>query len=937
MMNDSQQQDNQRGDWSPGTNDNYTIQDDGNDTINNYPPSHDDHEVGIVSVPISNTSLYTQTRSSLNVNNPHSNTNTPHPESHQSHPHSSPILTDSSTPPLTRFGHAQTLRDQHYLTQLLNNNPELNVSYVPSAAPMPPPPIARPQDPENTALMSSDSGVGSTLGSITGLSGLGIGFGGGGIGGHHHRRRSRGLLCRNNNNNYNTIDKHHGHHDLLHHRHNHNHVADSEKSPSPFKLFHSRSNSVDNRSNAANDKPRLSADIGVSPLAQERRMRSPSPLTRTAPLVDETPNLDCVIDAPTPINGVTFSGTGTRITGAGLDTTEDEYDVEEGIESNYFHTPHSHIGPISRIRTINNRRARKRGKHHRSNKMMIADTMNKQTPNLAPGKDLAQNDEDMMLSDLVNDDSDQETTTEEEIEEELRRQDHGDESSLSQSEESTNTKLTATTQKSPKKYEFFDKEFELGRVAIVWMHCWGYLVLFVLTLGIFSLFWGAYYRREYRFKNLSFLVIQDDPKIYQDLELPDVFSATLMRAIQLPAVAPQAGWKSRFNYEFVRDPDQLPHVLREKIYNRHYWATIWVKPNSTVDYYKALENGEPFNLTDVYHVMYDSGRQFLGESTFLTASMLALQYAVLKLQPKTITQPLAKALNNTKLLPNAMKSTFIMPILFTKHDLTSEKLTTKPIVLGPLIFGPIYLHIVSVMQVAYYYPLNIRALKTMQKREYIIFRLIVGMMSHALVGLAYTLVNVAFKVDIYSAYTGHCGFLAFWMVTFLLLCAVGAVNENACLLLEAYFPNMIPSFVFFWISSNVATATYPLNLCPKFYRYAYGLPMLNAIEAYSVLLFNICKKGLVWRNYVILICYTIGGFAMLPFSIRLFLRKQDERTKQRTEKLRFQRALRLKDRHERNVQLISERRSQARRRHDELVQRVKYHRHSDLQGLNEFH
>ncbi|GME73361.1 unnamed protein product [Ambrosiozyma monospora] len=145
---------------------------------------------------------------------------------------------------------------------------------------------------------------------------------------------------------------------------------------------------------------------------------------------------------------------------------------------------------------------------------------------------------------------------------------------------------------------------------------------------------------------------------------------------------------------------------------------------------------------------------------------------------------------------------------------------------------------------------------------------------------------------------------------------------------------MIPSFVFFWISSNVATATYPLNLCPKFYRYAYGLPMLNAIEAYSVLLFNICKKGLLWRNYLILICYTIAGFAVLPFSIRLFLRKQDEKTKARTENLRRKRALRLKARHERNAKLISERRSQVRQRHDELVQRVKCHSPSLLPGLN---
>ncbi|GME79046.1 unnamed protein product [Ambrosiozyma monospora] len=692
MMNHSQEQDNQREDWSPGTEDNYTIQEDGNSTINNYPPPpHDDHELGTVSVPLSNTSVYTQTRSSLNVNNQDSNTNAHHPQPHQAHPHSSPILTDPNTP-VTRFGHAQTLRDQHYLTQLMNNNPELDESYVPPAAPMPPPPSARSQDTENSTPMArSGSGVGSTLSSITGLSGLGIGFGSGGIGGHHHgihgRRRPCGLLCRHiHSNNNDTIDENHEHHhdnlherlhDHLQHHDNHDHVADGEKSPSPFKIFRGRSNSVDDGRNGANDKPRLSDDNGVSPLAGDRRMRSPSPLTRTAPVVHETPTLDCVVASPTPIPGVPCTGIGTGIPVADLSKTKIGHDIEEGIEPNDdFHTRPTHRGPINFVRTIRNRRARK---HHRSNDLMIADMMNKQTPNLAPGQDLAQNGEDMMLSDLVNDDSDQEEASEEAIEEELREQDYAGESSLTESEESTNTKLTAGSQKSPKKYEFFDKEFELGRVAIVLMHCWGYLVLFVLTLGIFSLFWGVYYRREHRFKNLSFLVIQDDPKIYQDLELPDVFSSTLMRAIQLPAVAPRAGWQPKFNYEFVRDPNQLPHVMREQIYNRHYWATIWVKPNSTVDYYNALKNGEQFNLTDVYHVMHDSGRQFLGESTFLTASMLALQSAILKLQPLTITQPMAKALNNAKLLPTAMQSNFIMPILFTKHDLTSEKQTSKPI------------------------------------------------------------------------------------------------------------------------------------------------------------------------------------------------------------------------------------------------------------------
>ncbi|GME73363.1 unnamed protein product [Ambrosiozyma monospora] len=520
-----------------------------------------------------------------------------------------------------------------------------------------------------------------------------------------------------------------------------------------------------------------------------------------------------------------------------------------------------------------------------SDSMEISETMNRQISHLAPGAAYNEVGEERILSDLI-DESDSEDSHEiEKISDVNLPIEQDDSIQKTVTVDDRASTVCGNDTDANRKYGFFDKDFKIGRLKILQRYVTGYFILISILFCIFSLFWGCYYHRNHRFRHFTFLLLQDDPKVYEGTGVPDVFSHVLLEASKDSYVSEQAGWKPHYYTEFVSDPAQLSQEMRQHIYHRHDWGAVWVKPNSSFDYYNALQSGEQFNMSDVYQLVTETGRQLLGTSMFLPNAIDGLQARILELQPTDITFPMAKTLEPQQ-LENALGLNFLIPVMINHMDITPAKTSQDPAMVGPLIFGPIFLHVISIAQFAYFHAFNVRMLKSLKRSHYIFFRIIFAMVTHLIASLAYTLVQVAFGIDIYSAYSGHTGFLVFWMVTFLLLCAVSGVNENCLFLIQVYASNMTPCFGFAWIAINVCAATYPLALAPKFYRFAYALPLLNAIELYTVILFNIYRGRQYWRNFVILIAYSIITSMLLPFTMRIFMKKQNEEHQAELERLK---------------------------------------------------
>ncbi|GME90035.1 unnamed protein product [Ambrosiozyma monospora] len=335
--------------------------------------------------------------------------------------------------------------------------------------------------------------------------------------------------------------------------------------------------------------------------------------------------------------------------------------------------------------------------------------------------------------------------------------------------------------------------------------------------------------------------------------------------------------------------------MKEQIYHQHYWGAVWVKPNASIDYYSAIQAGETYNLSDAYHVMFETGRHYAAVNSILAKSITGLQTVILMLQPKLITGPIMKKLSSSSSsssISEATMANFIVPIMFTSHDLTKASLNI-PIALAPQQFGPIYLNVLSLMQLSFFVPYHAKLSKHMKNSTYLIFRVISSQITYLMIALAYSLVQVAFKIDLYTAYKGKSGFMAFWMVSYLLLSALGGVNENVVILLQAFAPNMVPSFSIFWIILNVGVTTYPLILCPKFYRYGYAMPILNGYELYKMILFDTYKGASIARNIVILLAWVIITVITMPLCIGVLVKHKRKEAAAKVKTLKKEKKRRL--------------------------------------------
>ncbi|GME74841.1 unnamed protein product [Ambrosiozyma monospora] len=229
--------------------------------------------------------------------------------------------------------------------------------------------------------------------------------------------------------------------------------------------------------------------------------------------------------------------------------------------------------------------------------------------------------------------------------------------------------------------------------------------------------------------------------------------------------------------------------------------------------------------------------------------------------------------------------------MVSQHDLTNSKLL-KAISIGPQQFGLVYLHLLSLMQFSFFQPFHLKVATKLTNRSFVLYRLISSQITYLTIGLAYTLVQIAFKIDIYSAYPGKSGFVVFWVFTYLMLSALGGVNENVLLLIQTLMPNIIPVFQFFWMVVNIAPTYYPLEISPGFYKYAYCIPIFNGYEVYRILLFNTWKYASLARNVCVLLSWVVVTNMLLPLTMKFYTKKKNEQSLGKVEEIKRLKKLR---------------------------------------------
>lgn len=113
------------------------------------------------------------------------------------------------------------------------------------------------------------------------------------------------------------------------------------------------------------------------------------------------------------------------------------------------------------------------------------------------------------------------------------------------------------------------------------------------------------------------------------------------------------------------------------------------------------------------------------------------------------------------------------------------------------------------------------------------------------------------------------GFGVMWMISFLTMSAVGGANENLSLLCFATAPPLMGFWVLFFVMINISATFAPIELCAKFYRFTYAMPIKNSYELMKVLLFD-TYRGDIGRNFGILVAWIAVNNLLMPLCLFFF-------------------------------------------------------------------
>lgn len=413
------------------------------------------------------------------------------------------------------------------------------------------------------------------------------------------------------------------------------------------------------------------------------------------------------------------------------------------------------------------------------------------------------------------------------------------------------------------RYSFFHENLRAQRKELSMKYLKIYLVMAIGCLGVFSIYWGSMYQRETRIENLKMLVVLEDEEING---IPPLFGNQLRDLLATPTARTLGDWKIYNTSEFETIASKHNNAINEEvirqIHHQNYWASIYVKQNSSYNIYNALANGNQYNVSDSVYCYYETGRHLTSVGPYVVASIDAIQ--TMWLDQNLVMRDIVRIGNIT--LDNANSVAVATTAL--AFQIIDMRPSTSGVLVAALQIGLLYLVIVSFFSFNFFVDIHRSVALMVKQRNFLLYRVFASIISYFVISLMFGLVTLAFQVD-FAVTFGKSGFLVYWMVTFLTMWSVGLANELAAMLILTIYPPMVGFWLIFWVIINITPTFTPIALLPEFYRYGYAMPLHNAFEIYSVIFFN-TYKGLIGRSIGIIIAWVVFLTLMAPIVVVYF-------------------------------------------------------------------
>ncbi|SGZ46723.1 CIC11C00000000594 [Sungouiella intermedia] len=430
--------------------------------------------------------------------------------------------------------------------------------------------------------------------------------------------------------------------------------------------------------------------------------------------------------------------------------------------------------------------------------------------------------------------------------------------------------IVSTIQSISRKFGFWDSDFAAERIRIAGTLVKNYVYLLSGFAIALSIYWGSYYQRSTRYKNVPFAVIIGDTTLGQ---LPPILGNLVLLFFQNVPLVKTLGNYHIWSYERILAKAQehnntIQEEVFRQVHHQHYRAAFFVHENATLSMYQALVTlNTTFNpATELLSVVYETGSDYNAVHNYISTltEQISRVFAGFMVKLPWVGY-MMQTLNSTQ-VDNVFNQA---PQLFTSNPrfVVDDRLPVpEQVVQAPLQIGLIYLCIFTFFQFVFSVPIHMYIASKIKGLRYVGYRILAAQAAYVVLGLAYVLLNTAFQISFTKAF-GNLGFLVIWAFAFLTMSSVGSLIEVLVLFCIILKPAMIGLVLLLVAVVNLAPTISPIVLCPDFYRYGYAMPVFNSYQLMQVAFFN-SYKGHMGRNIGILCAWIVVTNAMMPFAMK---------------------------------------------------------------------
>ncbi|KAF8596973.1 hypothetical protein BDV93DRAFT_500004 [Ceratobasidium sp. AG-I] len=332
----------------------------------------------------------------------------------------------------------------------------------------------------------------------------------------------------------------------------------------------------------------------------------------------------------------------------------------------------------------------------------------------------------------------------------------------------------------------------------------------------------------------------------------------------------QSGTKQHLGWVQLA-PDQVLDVP-EAIVEEHAWGALVINEGASARLSAARASANAsYNPSEAITFYYAQARNEQATGSYVVPiATAALTQVLQQYNARSASQYILNVAGNASAVRGigAAPQTLTMGAWWTTVNLRPYN---APVAIALTLVGQIYLCIFAFIMTMTNDAARGILGPFLRLRSYLWLRILVPLGLYFPLSLAFAMVSLPFQAPFDAKYTYAGGFFLYFVYTYFGMAALGLATEAMVTILT---PRFMAFFLIPLIICNVSVASVPFELQPWFYRYGYGFPIFNNVQAVRTILFK--TKNHLGLNAGVILCWVVLSCITIPV-FTIMMRRQDVR------------------------------------------------------------